>query len=200
MNPAPTPPRPTQEAPALAARFAATIRAIITLIAARCLKTPHLLAISNQLANYLNRTARRLDRLLARAEAHLAAGSPTNPPPPPRPRTPRAPNPARFRVPTAHAWLLRAIPNEAANFANHLRILFADPDMVRLLAAAPTAGRLLRPICRLLALDDPTASPQPTPAKTPKPKPAPLEPPPARAPRTPRPRWFWPAPVSKISA
>jgi hypothetical protein len=56
---------------------------------------------------------------------------------------------------------MRLVP-EAACFGGQLRHLLSDPEMAALLRAAPQAGRLLRPLCRILAVPpDPKLLPPP---------------------------------------
>ena len=55
--------------------------------------------------------------------------------------------PARF------GWLVRAAAWEAAGYGSQLRTVLAQPEMVELLRACPQAGRVLRPICRALAIE-----------------------------------------------
>lgn len=95
---------------------------------------------------YLHRVATRFAALTAR----LAQDRPAAPC---APRTGR-PSPAARppRLPTGFAWLIR-LAQETAIFGSQLRHLLADPDMAALLAASPQAGRLLRPVCRMLGID-----------------------------------------------
>jgi hypothetical protein len=44
---------------------------------------------------------------------------------------------------------------EAAAFGAQLQHLLADPEMAALVAAAPQAGRVLRPLCRMLGVRPP---------------------------------------------
>ena len=50
-------------------------------------------------------------------------------------------------------WLVRAVGYEAAGFGSQLRAVLETPEMVALLAACPEAGRVLRPLCRALAIE-----------------------------------------------
>ncbi len=121
------------------------------------------------------RARSRLTRLIA----HLAAGRlPRRDLRRGRPTHPSAP---RDRLPTGHAWLIRALGSEAAALAGQLETLLADPATKALLAAAPKALRSLRPLCRMLglALPEPEAPEAPSQAmavprtKRPKPRPHP---------------------------
>lgn len=105
------------------------------------------------LCNYFGRTLRRL----AAVQARLAAGTLETEPrrAAPRPVADRPPP----DVPAARRWPLR-LPRAAVMvrfYTQHLvaplQALIADPEMQALLAAAPQAGRLLRPLWRLLMAD-----------------------------------------------
>ena len=121
---------------------------------------------------YLHRPVRRLERLIARWQQGRLA--------PPRARIrpvaaalpPRAP---RLRLPTRHAWLIRLF-QRTAQFNPHLEILANRPEMAALLAAAPQAGRILRPLFRMLGIRPLPANlrlpPRPRPPRPVKPKPA----------------------------
>ncbi len=98
----------------------------------------------------LRRTAERFARLAAKVHAG------TLPPPRRRLRSPRPARPQPLRLPRGVAWLLRRLP-QAAAAASQLQHLLADPAMADLLAAAPQAGRLLRPLCQMLGVRPPPA-------------------------------------------
>lgn len=51
------------------------------------------------------------------------------------------------------AWLVRRVGWQAAGFGCQLRAVLQTPEMVALLEASPQAGRMLRPICRMLAVE-----------------------------------------------
>jgi hypothetical protein len=57
------------------------------------------------------------------------------------------------RLPRGFGWLLPLVPCEAANFSSQLRLALAEPEMAGLLAASPGARRVLRPLCRMLAIE-----------------------------------------------
>ena len=59
---------------------------------------------------------------------------------------------ARVRLPGGRGWLVRALGWEVVAFGSQLEALIAEPEMQALLARVPAAGRLLRPLCRMLGV------------------------------------------------
>jgi hypothetical protein len=125
----------------------------------------------------------RLARLTARFDALVARLTAGHPAAPARQRTrPASTAPARkapaagLRLPRSQAWLIRLLPGEAASYGCQLQALLADPQMAALLAAAPEAGRILRPLCRLLAIAPEGLLALPSAAGKPAPKPRPAKP------------------------
>jgi hypothetical protein len=133
----------------------------------------------------LRRTLCRLDRLAARWQRGRHH---------PRPRHPNsgrrsAPPPRAIhageawlprRTPRGHAWLIR-LHQPTAQLAPRIQLLLDDPETIALCAAAPQAGRLLRPLCRMFGLTPPpglalprrvAAPAKPKPPRTPPPPPA----------------------------
>jgi hypothetical protein len=119
----------------------------------------------------IGRIQLRLERLIA----HWRAGTL------PKPRKPR---PGRARKPTerpkfltSRAWL--AVHGcEIRGYAAQLdRLLTTDPEWAEFLKAVPQAGRILRPLCHMLAIDPPAEirrDAKPRPPRDPIPKPAPF--------------------------
>lgn len=114
---------------------------------------------------YLHRIAVRFARLVAR-------------PAQPRPATPRPdrnPTARSPRLPQGFGWVVR-LTQDAAVFSSLLRTLLSSPEMAALLAERPSAGRVLRPLCRMLGIGPapdlpPALFPQrrkPTPKPTPR--------------------------------
>ncbi len=136
--------------PALADRFACLVEGLRRAIAARgagaWLAVPLMLLLWSRL--------RRIALRFARLAEKLRAG--TLPPPRRRLRSSRPARPPALRLPRGVAWLLRRLP-QAAAAASQLQHLLADPAMDDLLAAAPQAGRLLRPLCQMLGVCPPPA-------------------------------------------
>ena len=117
--------------------------------------------------------ARRIERMLVRFRAgklwrRAAAGTVT--------RTGRAVAGRGPALPRRFGWLVQACGYRAAGYGSQLQTLLNTPDMAELLAAAPQAGRILRPLCRALAFEWPVQEPKPEKIKTPrvrKPRPKP---------------------------
>ena len=55
--------------------------------------------------------------------------------------------------PGRFGWLVRAAAHHAAVYGCQLRVILEQPEMVELLVAAPQAVRILRPLCRMLAVE-----------------------------------------------
>ena len=141
-------------------------------------RTPIFLIASNR----IGRAARRFQALFARWQANTL----------PTPRQTRAarktPSAAKPHFPAGRAWLAGATDHHVRGRASQLQHLLARPDMAEFLAAAPQAGRILRPLCHMLGVTMPAAlllSPRetagaggaPRRAQRPKkPKPVPLPP------------------------
>ncbi len=128
---------------------------------------------------YLLRTIERLAALHARWQSNTL--------PRPRPARVRPARPhqaVRPRLPTTPAWIVHAVGFHAANHASQLTYLLATPDLAAFLAATPQAGRLLRPIARMLGTQLPPALTLPSPPPRPRrPRPRPPQPAPAPEPR-----------------
>ncbi|MBN8889969.1 MAG: hypothetical protein ABS99_00215 [Acetobacteraceae bacterium SCN 69-10] len=131
----------------------------------------------------LGHTLARLDRLATRWHHGRL-----RPAPRPGRRRARRPAPRNYpaeawlprRTPAGHAWLIR-LHQPMAQFIPRIQALLDDPEIVALCAAAPQAGRLLRPLCRMFAITPPAhlAGPgAPREAKPPKPRPRNPAPPP----------------------
>lgn len=106
------------------------------------------------LANRVGRYAHRIARLHA---LFLAGRLP--PPRPSRTALQPAPAPAPRRpspvVPRARFWLLKLGRHEIATARSRLELWLQRPELPEFLAAAPQAGRHLRPLCRLLTIAPP---------------------------------------------
>ncbi|MBV8524762.1 MAG: hypothetical protein JOY71_22035 [Acetobacteraceae bacterium] len=102
----------------------------------------------------------RLGRLASRFEALVRAVRAGRLPSGPSPRVQAAADfglprleglPQPFRLPGGFGWLIRLVPG-AAVYGSQVQYLLADPEMAALLASAPQAGRILRPLCRMLGV------------------------------------------------
>jgi hypothetical protein len=96
----------------------------------------------------LQRTAREFERLVARVLAGRAA--------PVRraglTRSSAVRDAGAFRLPRAFGWLGQAVA-ETRQLRTQVEMVLADPAMMALLAAEPKAVRILRPLCRMLGIE-----------------------------------------------
>ena len=56
-------------------------------------------------------------------------------------------------LPRAFGWMVWAVGWRASVYGGQLQTLLHEPEMVELLRASPQAVRILRPLCRMLAVD-----------------------------------------------
>ena len=126
-------------------------------------------ALTVPLHRRISHMHRRLERLLLRFRAGKLR------PTAPRAVTaaPRAPRQPYVLMPRKFGWLLAAGKHHAAYFTHQLHDLLSTPDMVALLEAVPQAKRMLRPLCRALAIELPWTVTPPRPPKPRKPRPKP---------------------------
>ncbi len=105
---------------------------------------------------------RRLGQILRRMEGMAARFQAGNLPPagvrdaavPDRVKAARPRRKAGVRLwPGRFGWLVQAAAWEAAGFGSQLRAALETPEMVALLTACPQAVRVLRPLCRMLAIE-----------------------------------------------
>jgi hypothetical protein len=68
---------------------------------------------------------------------------------------------AALRFPGRFGWLVRLASYHAAGYGSQLRTILGEPEMVELLLAAPQAARILRPLCRMLAVETSLLRPRP---------------------------------------
>jgi len=142
-------------APDLARRVGLILTTLAALVARRFLRQPRLAALIIPLWRRLNRVARRFERLMAR----LAAGAL----PKPRASGHGGPHRSANTIPTGRGWLVAALGHEAAACATQLQALLAEPAAAELLALAPAAQRILRPLTRMLAIG--AFAPRPRPVR-----------------------------------
>ena len=168
-------------APSLSQRLTLVVQALRAAIAAHAARDRAAVAVAWLVWPYLNRLAARFAALAARIQAGKVAVAPraTRPRAAPEVARPRPPG-----LPRGFAWLIHFAPNTAA-LGGQVRHLLADPEMASLLATAPQAGRILRPLCRMLGIEagpefpralfglpEPPPDPSPDPPPNPPPSPA----------------------------
>ena len=171
----------------VAARLDSILGSLLLLIAAQFRRLGlHTAPLWTRISRARQRLARLFTRLAERlAEGHL-----------PRPHTPRPGRPGGPKpvpLPQGYAWVVRIIGYHAAGYGSQLQFLLAEPAMQQAIAAAPSAARTLRPICRMLGIDLPPSLRPARPAAvgdaTAPPGEPPNPPPRAPQPRPARPRF-----------
>ena len=136
-------------APEMARRFAVIMAGLAALVARRFLRMPHLTGFTLLLWGRLNRAVRRFHQTLtqpAKPRAKLAQAGRVRAG---RTKDHQVRNPG---LPSGRGWLVRELGWEAAGFMAQLEALLAEPEMRAALANMPAAGRVLRPICRMLGV------------------------------------------------
>ena len=146
-------------APDLARRVGIVVATLRTVIGRGLYGKPHLTLLGaprwNRLGRILKRCTDLMDRLAAGRLPRRRRG----------PHTGGAPNPQNLQrgnpLPTTGGWLLIALGSEAAGCGAQLEHLLAEPAAAEILARAPAAERILRPLRRMLGLGpfDPTRRP-----------------------------------------
>ena len=142
-------------------------------------------ALLTRVQNRISRLATRFESLFARFQAGTLPSQTGANPRPSRAKQPLNGQPtiprARIRFPSGRMWLLTAAQPPAALAASHLQHWMAHPDFRPFLAAAPQAGRILRPLCRMLGIEASPDLPAELNLPTPPPfRPSPPPPPPNR--------------------
>ena len=128
--------------------------------------------------NRLGRMVLRLDRLALQWQAGTL---PKPRPARPQAAEPRPQSPQRPYIPAGQAWLIR-LAQPAVHSIYPVELFLARPDTQAFLQAVPQAGRLLRPLCRMLGITPPAILQRPRPRPAP---PRPVRPrAPCREPRT----------------
>jgi hypothetical protein len=131
------------------------------------------------LYNRINAIGGRIERMLIRFRAGRLwrrTGSAT------RANRSGAVRKANCTLPRRFGWLVRVGGWQAAGVGSQLQTVLNTPEMSELLAASPQAVRILRPLCRALAIDvpfDPAAQREAKPrtprVRKPRPKPEPYK-------------------------
>ncbi len=145
-------------------RFSLVIDALHSVVAAQFRSATMTVAMIVLICGHLRRVERRVLALVAAIRAgtlrvgHGCGGR----------RGPRgAAAAAGPTLPRGYAWLVVAVPYKVAALAGQLRVVLQDPEMVALIAASPRLVLLLRPLCRMLALEMNVLTPVTTPAPVP---------------------------------
>jgi hypothetical protein len=138
----------------LAQRYAYGFNGLCGAIAQRASENRALTAVLMLLYSRLRKTLVRLDRLAVRWQAgeemRPRAGKPRA-----KSTEPKAPV---LRLPTRQMWLtkiLQPVAWQILQWSSAVTQLLDDPEVKALVAAAPQAGRLLRPLCRLFEMTVP---------------------------------------------
>jgi hypothetical protein len=109
----------------------------------------------------LRRMVQRLERLLIRVRTgKLRPPRQVRVAPSPHAGQKRPPRERENLIPRGHAWLF-PLCQEAAQYAGQVEHLLKSPEIAELLAAAPQANRIFRPLCRMLGLTPPGPPPPP---------------------------------------
>ena len=141
-------PRFSDVAPELVQRLGWIVAGLAAVVARRFLKEPKFFALIIPLWSWLGRSGRRFGWVAVRANATVPVARRV------RTVTPGAAGArvAGVRLPSARGWLVRALGYEAAGYGSQLEALLREPELQALLAVAPAAGRILRPLCRMLGV------------------------------------------------
>ena len=166
----------TAPGPSLSQRLMLVVQALRAAIAAHAARDRTTVAVALRVWPYLHRLAHRFTALAARVQAGkvVVVARATS-----RPRAaPEMPCPRPPGLPQGFAWLIRLAPG-TVSLRGQVCHLLGDPELASLLAAAPQAGRILRPLCRMLGIEAGPDFPQalfgpPEPPPTPDPSPDPL--------------------------
>ena len=134
----------SEAALALAQRLGLILAGLAAVVARRFLREPKFVGLIIPLWSWLGRSGRRFARAVSRP-AVVWTGTAVA-------RTRAASGLMRVRLPARRAWLVRALGWEAAGYGCQLEALLAEPEMRALLAEVPAAGRILRPLCRMLGV------------------------------------------------
>ncbi len=138
--------------PELALRLGVVMAGLVALVARRFLRMPGLMGLTGLLCGRIARAVWRFARVLTRPAKALVA----------RPRASRAGGDRARPVslPQRRGWLVHELGWEAAGYAGQLQALLDDPALRAILVAMPAAGRILRPLCRMLGVPGPVTAPE----------------------------------------
>ena len=147
---------PTFSAPdAISANLRMILRGVLAALGAWRVETVIALMLFRRISASLGRVERMLVRFRAGRLWRMAHRNAA-----PRQSARRKPC---ARLPRRFGWLVQAGGHQAACFGVQLQAVLRTPEMVELLAASAQAGRILRPLCRALAVELPgmVAGPRP---------------------------------------
>ena len=123
------------------------LRGVMAVLGTWRLDYPQMLLVSRRFST----TFRGIERLLERFRAGRLRQV--------QHRTPRRSGTARkaasAALPRKFGWLVQAGGYHAAGFGSQLQTVLGTPEMVALLATSAQAQRMLRPLCRALAVELP---------------------------------------------
>jgi hypothetical protein len=123
------------------------------LMAAEAYRRPEAGPFAGATWSLMLRQGRRFAALVAKWQAGTL---PAVRPPRKRPASERVARPIlKVVLPRGFMWFRKLFPDTATPFAGTLSHHLHDPDMAALVAAAPQAGRILRPMCRMVGLKPP---------------------------------------------
>jgi hypothetical protein len=165
---APNPAYPTAD---VVRRFGISIAGLLKLVFHAFFRHPNPPMSGQDLYNYISRTSRRFERLLARLAAGIHPRQRARETPPaaePKPRTT-----PRLRLPRRNAWLRSFLGYYVSGYASQIAFLLDEPETAALVAASPQAHRLLRPFFRMFGLTPACIPPLPRRPRKPRPKPEP---------------------------
>ena len=143
--------------PNLAERLGPTFHGLREVAGVHAVRNRALAPLLLLFAIYLGRVMRRFELLATRFEAGTLRIQPK------RARSGAKPEPSaagaggrprKPRVPQRLGWLIKTLGYHAAGRAQQLRhMLVHDTQMRALFSASPQAGRILRPLCRMLRIE-----------------------------------------------
>ncbi|MBC7635310.1 MAG: hypothetical protein H7251_06880 [Acetobacteraceae bacterium] len=135
------------DAAELVRRLGMILAGLAALVAARFLRNPRLIGLIGPLWRRLTHVASRIERAMARPLRARAKRLRRDTPSPTRPA----------QLPRGRGWLVRELGYEAVGFGLQLQHLLTEPAMQAALATMPAAGLILRPVCRMLGMEQPVA-------------------------------------------
>ncbi len=133
--------------------FSNILRDLQAVIAAKAARERTLTVLLVAVWGRIARMGTRLERLVALWRAGKLPKSRA-----PRTKGERAGEPRarpRLKFPTSQGWLSRKLGYEVVAFGSQLTHLLTEAECVEFLDACPQAGRVLRPLLRMLTFDPP---------------------------------------------